>query len=51
MSVRKRKWTTRAGEEREAWVVDYVDQQGERHIETFAKKKEADARHAEVRVE
>jgi integrase len=51
MSVRKRKWTTRSGEEREAWVVDYVDQHGERHIETFSKKKDADARHAEVRVD
>ena len=51
MSVRKRKWVTRSGEEREAWVVDYVDQHGERHIETFAKKKDADARHAEVRVD
>jgi integrase len=40
-----------SGEEREAWVVDYVDQQGERHIETFAKKKDADTRHAEVRVD
>lgn len=51
MSVRKRKWVTRSGEEREAWVVDYADQHGERHIETFAKKKEADARHAEVKVD
>jgi integrase len=51
MSVRKRKWTTRSGQDREAWVVDYVDQAGERHIETFAKKKDADARHAEVRVD
>ena len=51
MSVRKRKWVTRSGEEREAWMVDYVDQQGERHIETFAKKKDADARHAEVKVD
>jgi integrase len=51
VSVRKRKWATRSGEEREAWVVDYADQQGERHIETFAKKKDADARHAEVRVD
>ena len=51
MSVRKRKWFTRSGEEREAWVVDYVDQDGWRHIETFAKKKDADARHAEVRVD
>ena len=51
MSVRKRKWITRSGEEREAWVVDYVDQQGERHIETFAKKKDADARHDGVKVD
>ena len=51
MSVRKRKWITRSGEEREAWIVDYADQQGERHIETFEKKKDADARHAEVKVD
>jgi integrase len=51
MSVRERKGVTRSGEEREAWVVDYADQQGKRHIETFAKKKDADARHAEVRVD
>ena len=50
MSVRKRKWTTRSGEEREAWVVDYL-QNGERHIETFTRKKDADARHAEVKVD
>jgi hypothetical protein len=31
MSVRKRKWTTSKGEAKEAWIVDYVDQQGERH--------------------
>lgn len=42
MSVRKRKWTTRQGMEKEAWVVDYVDQKGERHIKTFPKKKDAD---------
>jgi integrase len=51
MSVRKRKWLIRSGEEREAWIVDYIDQRGERHIETFAKKKEAEARHAEIRVD
>jgi integrase len=42
MSVRKRKWTTAKGEAREAWIVDYVDQHGDRHIETFERKKEAD---------
>jgi integrase len=49
MSIRKRVWTTAKGEQREAWVVDYTDQAGERHLETFAKKKEADARHDQVR--
>jgi integrase len=33
---------------KEAWVVDYVDQRGERHIKTFAKKRDADAHHAIV---
>jgi integrase len=51
MAVRKRKWTTRTGDAREAWVVDYVDQKGERHIETFDRKKDADERHAAVRVD
>lgn len=43
MSIRKRKWTTRAGEAKEAWVVDYVDQLGKRRLKTFERKKEADA--------
>src|SRR5215470_9552352 len=51
MSVRKRTWTNAKGEAQEAWVVDYVDQKGKRHIKTFAKKKAADAYHATVRVE
>ena len=51
MSVRKRKWTTRTGEVKEAWVVDYVDQQGGRHLETFDRKKDADERHAALRVD
>src|SRR5262245_52289331 len=51
MSVRKRKWTTRKGETKEAWVVDYFDAEGDRHIETFARKKDADAKHASVRVD
>ena len=50
MSVRKRTWTTTKGEERAAWVVDYVDQDGDRHIMSFQKKKDADAYHAEVSV-
>ena len=43
MSVRKRRWKTRKGEERIAWVADYTDQNGDRHIKTFARKKDADA--------
>jgi integrase len=43
MSVRKRVWTTSKGESKEAWIVDYVDQQGHRHIQTFDRKKDADA--------
>ncbi len=42
MSVRKRQWTTRRGEVKEAWIVDYVDADGDRHIETFPRKKDAD---------
>jgi integrase len=51
MSVRKRKWTTSAGEAKEAWIVDYSDQNGERHIRTFDRKKDADEYHATVRVD
>jgi hypothetical protein len=39
MSVRKRSWTTRKGENKEAWVVNYTDQQGRRVLRTFARKK------------
>ena len=51
MSVRKRKWVTSKGEEREAWIADYRDQAGDRHVKTFDRKKAADAWHGEVRVE
>jgi integrase len=51
MSVRKRKWTTAKGERKESWVVDYFDQNGERHIETFSRKKDADERHATIKVD
>jgi integrase len=50
MAVRKRSWTTRKGEQKTAWIVDYRDQSGKRHIETFDRKKDADAREATVRV-
>jgi integrase len=51
MSVRKRTWVTQSGEPREAWVVDYIDQQGDRHVETYRQKKAADARHAEIKID
>jgi integrase len=51
MSIRKRTWKTSRGETREAWIVDYVDQDAERHIKTFDRKKEADAYHAAVKVD
>src|SRR5262245_58767012 len=51
MSVRKRTWTTRRGEQREAWIVHYYDQAGRPHIQTFDKKKDADAYHASVNVD
>jgi len=43
MSVRKRKWTTAKGEEKEAWVVDYVDGAGKRRLQTFDRQKDAKA--------
>jgi integrase len=51
MSVRKRTWKTKQGETKESWIVDYVDHQGKRHIETYSRKKEADERHAVVKVD
>ena len=50
MSVRKRIWKGPRGEPKEAWVVDYVDQHGDRHLKTFPTKREADAHHAIVGV-
>jgi integrase len=35
MSVRKRKWMTGKGVEKEAWVVDYIDGKGTRRRKTF----------------
>jgi integrase len=51
MSVRKRTWNTKDGETHTAWLVDYHDGEGNRRFETFAKKGEAVARHAEVKVD
>lgn len=51
MSVRKRTWTTPRGEEKSAWVVDYFDGAGKRHLKTFRLKKEADSFSATASVE
>ncbi|GLR86539.1 tyrosine-type recombinase/integrase [Bradyrhizobium iriomotense] len=42
MSVRKRKWISPGGLEKEAWVVDYVDLRGKRRNKQFIRKKAAD---------
>ncbi len=39
-SVRKRTWVS-GGETKAAWVADYFDQAGKRHLKTFATKKAA----------
>lgn len=51
MSVRKREWTTPKGVEKSAWIVDYSDAAGKRHIKTFRLKKEADQFAATASVE
>ena len=48
MGVLRRKWTTRSGEKREAWIAKYADGAGVRRIATFERKKDADAYFAEV---
>lgn len=50
-SVRKRKWTTKAGVEKEAWAVDYVDATGNRRLKTFKLKRAADQFAATATVE
>jgi integrase len=50
MSVRKRTWTTTTGEQKEAFVADFTDQHGVRHLKTFERKKDADAYHSSVKV-
>lgn len=41
-SIRKREWVTPKGEQKSAWVVDYIDQGGKRRLKTFARRKDAD---------
>lgn len=51
MSVRKRSWTTKSGEARSSWVVAYTDSGGSRRMETFGRKRDADAREAEAKMQ
>jgi integrase len=51
MSIRKRTWKAANGENKTAWVVDYVDQGGKRRLKTFERKKDADDFHATAKVE
>jgi integrase len=50
MSVRKRTWVSPEGEPKEAWVVDYADQGGNRRNKQFSRKRDAEAYHARVAV-
>jgi integrase len=51
VSVRRRVWTTRDGTRKEAWIADFTDGAGKRHIRTFQQKKKADAYEAKIRVD
>lgn len=51
MSVRRRTWMTREGTTKEAWIADFADGAGKRHIRTFQQKKKADAYEAKIRVD
>lgn len=53
MPVKKRTWTNNQGEKKEAWVVRYTDQDGNRRLKTFKTKNEGRAfeAHAYVEVE
>jgi integrase len=42
-AIRKRTWRDTKGDEKAAWVADYRDQHGKRHLKTFATKKAATA--------
>ena len=41
-TVRKRQWSTRKGKSKTAWVANYSDQHGKRHLKTFSTKRAAD---------
>lgn len=42
-AIRKRSWTTPAGEAKTAWLVDYRDAAGKRRSKQFARKRDAEA--------
>lgn len=43
MAIRKRAWTAPDGTPKQAWLVDYRDQAGQRRSKQFARKKDAEA--------
>ncbi|MGY3615949.1 hypothetical protein ACVJGD_002145 [Bradyrhizobium sp. USDA 10063] len=57
MSVRTHTWTTKSGEKRQSYLVQYstpeLDSRGKRrrHVKFFQRKKDAHAFHAQVRVD
>jgi integrase len=51
MSVSRRSWKNRDGSQGETWLVAYRDHTGARRFKNFDKKRDADAYHAEVRVD
>lgn len=42
-TVRKRAWTTKSGDKKDAWRVRYVDQQGKTRTRQFDLRRDADA--------
>jgi integrase len=51
MSIRKRTWVSAKKGKRDAWVVDYTDQDGRRRLRTFQRKSEAEQFAATTRVQ
>lgn len=51
MSVRKRTWQPKKGRQKEAWIVDYKDLNGDRRQKTFNLKKDADRHWDQVKAE
>lgn len=47
-TVRKRTWKTAKGQTKQAWLVDYRDQAGDRRFETFDNQQDAKSRLREI---